>query len=91
MVPLDNAFLAQAITLARLTEIAQELAIQQELLGLLSEDLNLIISDVRQVQRLDLNVKVYTLDGRLKSMSEKELNSQPKGLYILKGKKRIVK
>lgn len=91
LAPLDSVGLAQTTTLARLTEITQELAIQQELLDKLSADLNLIISSVRQVQYLDQNVKVYTLDGRQKSMTEKELNSQPKGLYILKGKKRIVK
>lgn len=91
LAPLDSARLTLGHTLTRLTEIVQEFAIQQELLDKLSAELNLIISDVHQVQRLDLNVKVYTLDGRQKTMTAKELNSQPKGLYILKGKKRIVK
>ena len=91
LVPMDSASFTQKPTMERLTEIADELVAQQALLSKLTENVSLIISDVKAVQRQDNIIKVYTLDGRQKAMGEKPLSAQPKGLYISKGKKRIVK
>lgn len=88
--PLDSASLALSPLFSRLDSIPQELDVQQSLLAALSAELSAIITSVPDVRRQDTPLKVYTLDGRQRTMTARQIDAQPSGLYIYKGRKRVV-
>jgi len=75
----------------RFTEIGEELSKYQSKLSEIAKEIELLISAIKTVVMSDGNVMVVNLRGERMTMKSTQIKTLPKGIYIVNGKKYIVR
>jgi surface protein len=86
--PMETLYAEKVSVSMRLMAIAGLLNDCQARLEDLSKEILFVVSGIKPVEESSESVSVYTLDGRRRAVKVKP--SQPRGVYILRGKKYVV-
>ena len=86
--PMETLYAEKVSVSMRLMAIAGLLNDCQARLEDLSKEILFVVSGIKPVEESSESVSVYTLDGRRRAVKVKP--SQPRGVYIIRGKKYVV-